>query len=121
MHCHGRGVIERVLDELYVRRVVELAGKRRDGAGEADVGGREGGSCGAVRYYVHLQRLAFRRARRATQQWFWCKGAARRQHSSSYSERHHHWCCCAGRLVQKWMLHSVREVRICACGVHRQL
>ena len=89
MHCHGRGVIERVLDESYVRRVVELAGKRRDGAGEADVGGREGGSCGAVRYYVHLQRLAFHRARRTTQQWFWCERAAGCQHSS-YAEMHHH-------------------------------
>ena len=54
LHCHGRGVIERVLDELDVRRVVELAGKRRDGAGEADVGGREGGPRGAIGYHVHL-------------------------------------------------------------------
>ena len=55
MHCHERGVIERILDELDVGRVVELAGKRRDGAREADVGGREGGPRGALGYYVHLQ------------------------------------------------------------------
>ena len=76
MHCHGRGVIERVLDELYVRGIVELAGKRRDGAGEADVGRGEGGPCGAIGDDIHLQRLASRRARRATQQWFRCKCAA---------------------------------------------
>ena len=91
MHCHGRGVIERVLDELDVGRVVELAGKRRDGAGKADVGGREGGPRGAVRYYVHLQRLASRRARRATQQWFRCKCAAGcQQGCCCYTEVHHH-------------------------------
>ena len=78
MLCHGRRVIERVLDELDVCGIVELSRECGYGAGEPDVGRGEGGSCGAIRYYVHLQRLAFRRARRATQQWFWCKGAARR-------------------------------------------
>ena len=119
MHCHGRGVIERVLDELDVRGVVELSRESGDGAREADIGRGEGSSCGAIRYYIHLQRLASRRARRATQQWFWCKGAARRQHSSSYSERHHHWCCCA-RLGAKWMLHSLREVRLCVSWTEMQ-
>ena len=84
----GRSML---LDELDVGRVVELAGKRRDGAREADVGGGEGGPCGAVGDDIHLQRLAFRVAAWRAAQRFRCKCAAgRAQQGGNYAERHHH-------------------------------
>ena len=92
MHCHGRGVVQRILDKLDIRGIVEFSRERRDGAREADVGRGEGGPRGALRDDIHLQRLAFRVTSRRAAQRFRCKCAAGCQQGCCYTEAHHAAC-----------------------------